>query len=527
MAETLGDLRIEDNQTTGSPRNQNQDVHRLLQSVTALKASIQQLSSEAHRVKSLVDGEGSSVSLSVQNIISIQSATSEIEALSEDLRTQGILFGAFADDYSLENAILERLLRTGIKHRKDSSAVYFEQPKLLGFFRRAVCNVIRSVISTGEDDGVLRKVADKCHVAMSHPGGPLHPGLFVSHVKAKAGRKCSQKAWTCDDELRTQSQINTAICDAAEWYDFWTGLVGQSEGGPTLFSLPRMDAFTLASRGGNMSQMPEVAPYLFRTYDNDSAGINDQHVIVSPRSSSCESSNRPADILSTDRSRSLRQLNAHLNPPKGNIRNTDSSDNLVSWTSSLLFAIQYAVWKVRLGADPSDIKICAVDTRMFPRGQFAHDKWLIETCNSSGSTSSTGKHLDLNETSARELFRLPPEDERLNNGEFLSQGEVHITGRSCTTSLADLENAGLYQLYPEMLGGDGWTDRLKELRDMWSNQHETTLEEKRLVDVLGRRFVRGSTLDHDLLSLILLCFKDRGSETAPHSSSGKTQLSDP
>ena len=54
-------------------------------------------------------------------------------------------------------------------------------------------------------------------------------------------------------------------------------------------------------------------------------------------------------------------------------------DNLMSWTSSLLFAIQYAIFRARTGGRSySDVWICAVDTTRFPTGQFASAMWLIE-----------------------------------------------------------------------------------------------------------------------------------------------------
>lgn len=91
----------------------------------------------------------------------------------------------------------------------------------------------------------------------------------------------------------------------------------------------------------------------------------------------------------------------------------DGSDNPMSWSSSLLFVIQYAIWRSsKSNCSPADIKICAVDTTKFSRGQFARDMWLVYMYRDVFSSNSDMQN----------LVRLREGD--CDNGEYLSQGIV-------------------------------------------------------------------------------------------------------
>jgi hypothetical protein len=67
-------------------------------------------------------------------------------------------------------------------------------------------------------------------------------------------------------------------------------------------------------------------------------------------------------------------LNLHLRwEKKGNLL-----DNFISWTSSLLFAIEYIYYRHHTDDTPlEEIKFFVVDTTMFPRGTFMRDLDLI------------------------------------------------------------------------------------------------------------------------------------------------------
>ena len=95
-------------------------------------------------------------------------------------------------------------------------------------------------------------------------------------------------------------------------------------------------------------------------------------------------------------------------------------DNLVSWTSSLPFALVYMFHlhaNARDGSDFEDIQLCIVDTTCLPRGIFVRDLDLIRAYSS--------HDVDLAET---EKLRTLRQGGRFYFGEYLSQGALKIEG---------------------------------------------------------------------------------------------------
>ncbi|KAK3936549.1 hypothetical protein QBC46DRAFT_366834 [Diplogelasinospora grovesii] len=126
------------------------------------------------------------------------------------------------------------------------------------------------------------------------------------------------------------------------------------------------------------------------------------------------------DLLSRIEVKAIGMLHRHLTKLcfKG-----EGDDNLMLWSSSLLF-----------------VKIYMVDTRKFPRGQF--EKW--------------------------KFFDFHLENAYYDNGEYLSQREVHHTGRS---------HAGLHNLYLEFADSSAtrlWINRVGSLHLGWFIKHITT-----------------------------------------------------
>ncbi|KAJ4108418.1 hypothetical protein NW760_003269 [Fusarium oxysporum] len=169
-----------------------------------------------------------------------------------------------------------------------------------------------------------------------------------------------------------------------------------------------------------------------------------------------------------------------------------------------MFVIQYANWRFchPRFSHPVDICICAVDTSQFPRGQFARDKWLLN--------SFKDAELSDQENNFRDL-RLNRSE--YDNGEYLSQGVLHIEKRSCTLSLRRLKNAGLWDLYPEFNVNDvendadvrvQWTKYVKLLRCLWHSTHTTTKANVQCALDIARKCFPG--FDQDDMALLLLSF---------------------
>ncbi|KAL5333319.1 hypothetical protein BJX70DRAFT_381438 [Aspergillus crustosus] len=127
----------------------------------------------------------------------------------------------------------------------------------------------------------------------------------------------------------------------------------------------------------------------------------------------------------------------------------DMADNFVSWTSSLLFALQYIYyrhWSNRDGSDLKDIKLFVVDTTLFPRGTFMRDIDLINAF-SPVADDYTRRELELVQgwrTGGPNYF-----------GEYLSQGLLKIEDK--------------YQVIPASVLIDG--DRLWRLQPAFKNIH--------------------------------------------------------
>lgn len=172
----------------------------------------------------------------------------------------------------------------------------------------------------------------------------------------------------------------------------------------------------------------------------------------------------------------------------------------MSWSSSLLFVIQYAIYRGhKFRRSLQDVKILAIDTTAFPLGQFARDLWLFRKCQSTNDGNPAMQRLvDLRNSCA------------YDSGEYLSQGTLNHKGRSCMMSLSDLIDAGLYELYPDFQDDDGarkWSSRVKELREEWGDEDCTYSDDVELAfDIANECFPNFESLD---MALMLLAFQNR------------------
>ncbi|KAG5811715.1 hypothetical protein H9Q74_013479 [Fusarium xylarioides] len=285
-----------------------------------------------------------------------------------------------------------------------------------------------------------------------------------------------------------------------DWIRFWIRSLCNCPGGPTLFQ-PHQYSVSEES----VTKPPKRMPlYLFRTYDKYSMGLNTDKVIASLLSQRDEASRHKVDILSMDRQEASEMLHHHLN--KGRF-STFETRNIVSWSSSLMFVIQYANYRFCNPGfgPPGEIHICALDTSKFPRGQFARDKWLLNWFSSARFSDEEMRFRNLR-------FNRP----EFNNGEYLSQGKLDIEGRSCTLSVQGLVNAGLWDLYPDFNVDDAeatdpvrkdWAKYVEYLRQEWLVTRTTTQAEVRCALNIAQECF--TDFDQDDTALLLLCFRER------------------
>jgi hypothetical protein len=204
----------------------------------------------------------------------------------------------------------------------------------------------------------------------------------------------------------------------------------------------------------------EVPRYLFRLYAPQSWGETNERRVAS------RAARHPRfgkmDLFSMPAEEAAEVLNKHLwwdwdNEPR---------DNLMSWTSSLLQALQFGFYRhgQRFKSTPvlSDIKLSILDTSEYPPGTFLSDLALIQAFEGE-------EHHDLSkDDKPKHLERL--HQMRLGSyghGEYLSQGIVDIQQRSRHVSLQQLIDVGLFDILPELEEKQHWkfwAKRIKELR---------------------------------------------------------------
>ena len=132
-----------------------------------------------------------------------------------------------------------------------------------------------------------------------------------------------------------------------------------------------------------------------------------------------------------------RMLGMHLKSD-GPSYDTDPKSSLVSWTSSLLYAIQYIIHLSAGDRDKlKDIELYIVDTAKFPKEVFMQDLILIDAF--------------------RDCFDKVPELRTICNwregqfyfGEYLSQGALKIEGKCGMVTADQLVNEHLFLLEPK------------------------------------------------------------------------------
>jgi hypothetical protein len=177
-----------------------------------------------------------------------------------------------------------------------------------------------------------------------------------------------------------------------------------------------------ADSGLASTAFDHIPRYLFRVASPKSAGTTNETWVRSESAS--QSGNSYTDDIFFDlniekRTTIARTLNLHLRWwPKDGLRN-----NFVSWTSSLLFAIQYIYYRHLSREDGSSlekIKLYVIDTKRFPKGIFLRDLDLIDAF----------WEFDNHRTRANlENLRYIRNESENYFGEYLPQGSLKIVGK--------------------------------------------------------------------------------------------------
>ncbi|ROV92946.1 hypothetical protein VSDG_06386 [Cytospora chrysosperma] len=305
---------------------------------------------------------------------------------------------------------------------------------LLAHFDHKITSIARKVLETSksEDKYTLPRIAEECYKE-TRSNGQLDPDECQAPFDEAPlsgphdpDYKCKEyydhlKCLDLDEGYAKSSADEARIRKGQIWLHYWLQILNTCPGGPTLFS-------------ETVCPVGDMPHYLFRVFDHTSTSKSNEHMVAS-QASICEAVGNRTDLLSLDKQAAVGMLYKHLkwftfDDPK-------APGNLTSWTSSLLYAIQYAIYRCHKDAlDPSDVNICVVDTTKFPRGQFARDAHLISELMS----YATGI------PDVSNFFRFRLENEKYYNGEFLSQGLNSTMQKAGTHGRNEFWSYGRYGL---------------------------------------------------------------------------------
>ncbi|KAL6831880.1 hypothetical protein V8C40DRAFT_237395 [Trichoderma camerunense] len=200
--------------------------------------------------------------------------------------------------------------------------------------------------------------------------------------------------------------------------------------------LPFLPLGEIERRG---EQFDEVPRYLFRVFTAYSQGSTDMNWAKSLDAKN-ETADSNVDLFSRDKIQAAEMVNGHLQ-----WSTTGTKDNLVSWTSSLLYALVYVFFlraKVYDIQTFDQIRVCVIDTSELPKEVFLRDLDLIRAYRA--FNTRLYRFEDLRCTQKRPGF-----GSNYYFGEYLSQGALKIEGHCQIVSAQKIIDRGLYNIRSE------------------------------------------------------------------------------
>jgi len=196
----------------------------------------------------------------------------------------------------------------------------------------------------------------------------------------------------------------------------------------------------------------QVDRYLFRLSDKYSRASTDRTWVKSRDARLLRPSSNSDIFARYSYSDSAEALRRHLfNEVVPHIEK-----NFVSWSSSLLSLLQHACCMMRQKGvySPTDTFICVVDTTRLPDCVFVSDLFLISAFSpyevSTAGPSTSRRTLRYLQSLQQSPIGHPEYSGSYCFGQYLSQGALHVEGRCSMVPLADIIDAGLYALRPEL-----------------------------------------------------------------------------
>lgn len=223
------------------------------------------------------------------------------------------------------------------------------------------------------------------------------------------------------------------------------------------FSSLNLDDSTCLVFDPSRANTDDIPRYLMRIASLQSAGENGTTWMRS-HNAHRRMGNFTVDIFQEDDEAAAAMLNRHL---RWEVRD----DNLVSWTSSQLDAIQYMLYlHTKKKLSPLSIRLYVVDTSDLPSHVFVRDMDLIQVYD--GVDSELDDFRRLRQRQHRTLRGY------YYFGEYLSQGSLKIEGHCQVVTLAALLQNDLDVLQPlfnDMSENRMWANRVIYLREAFDS----------------------------------------------------------
>ncbi|KXH69608.1 hypothetical protein CSAL01_12759 [Colletotrichum salicis] len=217
-----------------------------------------------------------------------------------------------------------------------------------------------------------------------------------------------------------------------------------------------------------LETLDDTPRYLFRIFSPKSCGITDKTWTKSMDARYAAADCKTDIFLRVDKHKVAGMIYSHLNWLES------PSDNLVSWTTSLLFALVY-VFHLRANARNAstfaNIFLCIVDTTCFPQRVFLRDMDLIR--------AYKPFNLGLKDF---EVLRSRNQGQ-FYFGEYLSQGALRIEDKCEVVSAQAIIDQNLYGLLPELENFAQWK---AQLRPPWAKP-VVKLREKFFTEIAERQ----------------------------------------
>ncbi|KAF3918167.1 hypothetical protein ABW20_dc0103017 [Dactylellina cionopaga] len=193
----------------------------------------------------------------------------------------------------------------------------------------------------------------------------------------------------------------------------------------------------------------QIPQYLFRTWAPQTNGFSNADMVMSAAVSNGRTA---SDLLTSDRGVASDMLQDHL------LWRNRPNDNLMSWTSSFIYAVQLARYRQEKDRDhpePSNIYICVLDTRQFRRNTFLPATALLQAYSIPDTRKTTHRYYE---------------------GEYLSQGALDIRGKSKTTAFENLLSNRLPRIFPPLTSSLLWL-AVQRHRETWGRPSRITEED--------------------------------------------------